>query len=671
MKKLFLLLIFLNFYFLEAQDYNFGKVSKEELSEKFNPLDSTAVATFLYKYRRTFFQYNENMGFEMITEIHERIKIYNKDGFDYATRKINLYKDGGKKERLSELRAFTYNLTNNKIEESRLKGDGEFEIELSKYYDQKTFTLPNVREGSIIEYRYRLRSPFIAIVDDFQFQHDIPVKRVLAKFEVPEYFTYTLNIKGFLPVIPKFQSSKETIVINSKSRPQNRGNTVQTTFNSSRISYFNKSTIYNLNDIPALKNEPYVNNIDNYRSSVKYELASTKFPNSTGEEYSTDWEAVVKTIYENSNFGSELNRTGYYQKELEALPLDTDDPMEKISKIFDFVKSHIKWNGYYGKYTIDGVRKAYKDHVGNVAEINLVLTSMLRTVGLNANPVLISTRDNGIPLFPTRDGYNYVISGVEVANATVLLDATSSYSTPNVLPLRALNWEGRMIKRDGTSELLNLYPKDKTMESVLMDVEVLDNGDLKGMIRRVRTGHQALYYRGEYNFENEEGYIKNLENKFGGMEISDFQVANGNDLLKPVTESYGFIKESEVEIIGNRMFFSPLFFLGTKENPFKLEKREFPVDFGYPSVTKYKVGIKIPEGYVVESLPEPARLKLPDQLGDFTFNISSLGERIQIMINSKIDEAVISPIFYDSLKEYFKIMIGKMNEKVVLSKISK
>lgn len=228
-----------------------------------------------------------------------------------------------------------------------------------------------------------------------------------------------------------------------------------------------------------------------------------------------------------------------------------------------------------------------------------------------------------------------------------------------------------MIKRDGTSELLNLYPKDKTMESVLMDVEVLDNGDLKGMIRRVRTGHQALYYRGEYNFENEEGYIKNLENKFGGMEISDFQVANGNDLLKPVTESYGFIKESEVEIIGNRMFFSPLFFLGTKENPFKLEKREFPVDFGYPSVTKYKVGIKIPEGYVVESLPEPARLKLPDQLGDFTFNISSLGERIQIMINSKIDEAVISPIFYDSLKEYFKIMIGKMNEKVVLSKISK
>ena len=109
-----------------------------------------------------------------------------------------------------------------------------------------------------------------------------------------------------------------------------------------------------------------------------------------------------------------------------------------MALIFDFVKSKVKWNEYYGKYTSDGVKKAYKEQVGNVAEINLMLTSMLRYAGLNANPVLVSTRDNGIPLFPTREGYNYVISCVELPTGKVLLDATNKYGSPNILPYTEL-----------------------------------------------------------------------------------------------------------------------------------------------------------------------------------------------------------------------------------------
>ena len=59
------------------------------------------------------------------------------------------------------------------------------------------------------------------------------------------------------------------------------------------------------------------------------------------------------------------------------------------------------------------MRKAYKDKTGNVAEINLMLTAMLRYAGINANPVLVSTRSNGIALFPNRTAFNYVIAAVE------------------------------------------------------------------------------------------------------------------------------------------------------------------------------------------------------------------------------------------------------------------
>jgi hypothetical protein len=61
----------------------------------------------------------------------------------------------------------------------------------------------------------------------------------------------------------------------------------------------------------------------------------------------------------------------------------------------------------------EGVKKAYKDKTGNVAEINLMLTAMLRYAGLNANPVLVSTRSNGIAIFPNRTAFNYVIAAVE------------------------------------------------------------------------------------------------------------------------------------------------------------------------------------------------------------------------------------------------------------------
>ena len=78
------------------------------------------------------------------------------------------------------------------------------------------------------------------------------------------------------------------------------------------------------------------------------------------------------------------------------------------------MKSTVKWNEYNGYSCDEGVKEAYKDKAGNVAEINLMLTAMLCTVGLKANPVLVSTRANGISIFPNRTAYNYVIAAVEI-----------------------------------------------------------------------------------------------------------------------------------------------------------------------------------------------------------------------------------------------------------------
>lgn len=652
---------------IQAQDFKFGKVSEEELKEKFNPSDSSAVATYLYKYRRTHFIYNQGEGFEMVTEVHERIKIYNKEGFDYATQKISLYKDGSTKEGITGLKAYTYNLEGNQVEENKLKNDGIFNVGLSTYYDQTTFTMPNIKEGSVIDFKYTLNSPFVGNVRDFQFQHDIPVKELLGIFEAPEYFNYRVNTKGYLRVVPKASVMRGKITFRSKSREGYR-NTI-TTFNSSEIEYSKNISTYSLTNVPALKEEPFVNNIDNYRSAISYELAYTNFPNSPLEHYSTTWEDVVKTIYKSSSFGSELDRTGYYDQDLDALLKTITDPMEKAMAIFDFVKSRITWNGDYGKYTHDGVKKAYDKNVGNVAEINLMLTSMLRYSGLEANPVLVSTRDNGIPLFPTREGYDYVICGLIFQGNTLLLDATSKNSTPNVLPFRVLNWNGRMIEKDCNSTLVELQPNEAALKAISMNVEIDEDGGILGKLRNTNKGHTAMFYRDNYIASKQIDYISELENKYGGMEIDEFEVLNLSDLMSPISETYSFIKDRQVEVIGDRLYFSPLFFLKTTENPFKLEKREFPIDFGFASATKFIINIKVPEGYKVETAPEPYSIMLPEGLGVFKYNVSVNTNSLQFLVSSDINQSIITANNYYFLKDYYKQMIEKMNERVVLSKI--
>ena len=635
-----------------TQDYKFGKISKEELQEQYNPLDSSASASYLFKHRRTYFEYFENDGFQLFTEIHERIKIYNQEGFDYATKTINLYKSVSNEEEVNNIKANTYNLVDGEIEDTKLDKKGIFKTEKSKYRNETKFTMPNTKAGSVLEYKYRIKSPFYSNVDDYVFQSNIPIKKLIAKFEAPEYFKFKLNMKGFLSIIPKKENKRDNLKIEN-----------------STIDFDKECYEYNLTNIPALKEEPYVNSINNYRSSVSYELSYTDFPQSPIKYYSTTWEDVVETIYESSSFGGELNKKGYYEDDIDALISTVSDPSKRVSLIFEYVKSKIKWNGYYGYYTSDGVKKAYKNQVGNVAEINLMLTSMLQHAGLRAYPVLVSTRFNGVPLFPTREGYNYVVSCVKLTDGDILLDATNKYSIPNVLPYRALNWQGRIIAEAGGSTLIDLYPKQKSKNSISMMATLHENGDIDGSFRSIKTKHKALSFRERYNEINKDDFLEKLENRYNGIEISDYQVKNDVDLSKPVMESYKFEKESQADIIGNKLYFSPMFFLSTDENPFKLDKREYPVDFGYPSITNYRIIINLPEGYKIESLPEPGAFMMPDNIGLFKYNISGNDKMIQLSVESEMNQSIIIPLYYDVLKAYFSKLVEKENEQIVLARI--
>tara|TARA_R110002073_G_scaffold40547_5_gene115104 strand:+ start:219361 stop:221376 length:2016 start_codon:yes stop_codon:yes gene_type:complete len=663
----FIIVSLLTIHLSDAQDLKFGKVSKKELEEKYYPSDSSANAAILYKKRRTTFEYSANEGWVLITKIHERIKIYNKEGYDWATKKISLYKDG-EDEKVS-IKAYTFNLVGNKIEKIKLKNDEIFDEDVNKYWGRKKFTMPNLTENSIVEWEYTIRSPYYSRIDDMEFQYRIPVKYIDTQVTTPEYFVFKTQPQGYYPININQSKKPSTIIINSKSRAIGDGKTPsRTTFSQDKIDFMSNVTQCVVNDIPALKEEPYTNNINNYKTLLKFEISAYKPQNGIPKFYNTTWEDVTKTIYDSPNFGIQLNRSSFFKDDLETLVNSSTGANEKVIKIFQFVKNKIKWDNYRGKYTDKGIRRAYNDGIGNVAEINLTLVAMLREAGITANPVLVSTRDNGIPLAPTTEGFNYVIAGVELNNELFLLDATEKYSLPNVLPLRDLNWQGRMVYEDGKSKSVNLFPNTFSSKKAFLSIKLNSDGLIEGFSRNAYSNLIALNYRNNYNSVADQDLIGKFEKDNQNIEITDFKVVNDEEIDKPLSYTMAFESDNQVEKIGDKMYFSPLVHLAKKENPFKLEERSYPVDFGAPWEERYTISIEIPEGYQVESLPESAGYSLPDNLGFYKFVCQIKGTEIQVLSIAQIGTAIVSSPYYQALKEFYKEMIDKQLEKVVLSK---
>ncbi|OMQ12786.1 DUF3857 domain-containing protein [[Flexibacter] sp. ATCC 35103] len=653
---------------VSAQEFKLGKVSIAELEQKVHPKDSSAAAAILYKKGKTRIEYDVVDGFITVTEVETRIKIYKKEGYNWANQNVWYYNQNGFKEKVSFSDAVTYNLVNGKIEKTKLKSDGSFDEILNKFRGQKKITMPNVKEGSVIEFSYQVRSPSDRMIREWNFQTGIPVNYSEFVTFVPEYYVFNSRQKGF--VYPKITSQKnsKSIIFNSKERVGTMTGQ-KTNFTQDKLDYTETQTTYIATDFPAMKEEDYVNNIENYTSSVQHELSMVKFPNEPIKPYSTDWNSVVTTIYNYDDFGPELNKTGYFEEDLKKILDGKNTVDEKILVILNHVKSSVKWNDYTGYSCDNGVKKAYKEKTGNIADINLMLTAMLRYAGLTANPVLVSTRSNGISIFPNRTAFNYVIAAVETPNGNILLDASDKFSTPNVLPFRALNWSGRLIRKDGSSEEVDLMPKKASSDIVFMNYSIDPEGKVTGKTRRQCTDYNAMITRDKIAGLKEDEYLEKLENQNNKIEISDYSRTNEKELLLPTIETYSFTGNNLCEVIGGKIYVSPMLFFTNEKNPFKQEVREYPVDFGFPFTDKYNITLQIPEGFTAETLPQPVVINMEENLGSFKFNIAAKENTLQISIQHQINEAIVTNDKYEMLKEYYKSMIAKETEKIVLKRI--
>jgi hypothetical protein len=626
-----------------AQDYNVSmQVSKSDLEHNHFAKDSTASALVIYDYGNSFI---DKKTFWLRVQSEKKVKILRTDGIDRGEIEIKLYKGKSSKEKIKNIRGATYNLENNKIVKTELTPNAIFEEENEKYTLVK-FVLPKVKVGSIITYSYETQSRFMAKYQPWYFQGQDPVLYSEYNTSIPGNYNYHLKLVGGIPL--DINESK----IERNCLEVSRGGSADCTVSK-----------YVMKNIASYKPEGYTTTSLNYISRIEYELNEIIGFDGSKNKFSKTWKDVVKELKTDKDFGKLISKKSLAKNILPENITSIQDNLTKAKAIYQFVLENYKWNGKFERYDVS-VKDLIKDKVGNSFEINLLLENLLTSQGFKVFPILMSTRANGLAtkIYPVLTDFNYVILKTEIDGKDYLLDATEPYLSFGELPFRCLNQYGRVIDFEDGSSWYTIEVKEYSTRLHRVNLSFIEDSFI-GKVDSKYRGYHAHEPKRNYD-ENSQGYKEKKVNAYPDITIENHEVI---DFDKTQIELNEVIDMSmEPEVIGNKIYLNPFVFKFFEENPFKLQERTYPIDFGYKDIYAYIMKLDLGDNLNVLEIPKPISLMLPNKSGSFIFNVETKDNELILYFKIKFDFVIYTPEYYDYLKKIMSKIVETQNNTVIV-----
>ena len=625
----------------------FGKVTQHEMTMETYDKDSDAEAVVLYKIGDT--QFSRSVGNLVLDmSVRTKIKIINQAGLKYAEYEIPLYSSGNDIEDLIELEATTYNYENGQLIKSDLEKKNIFERRNNQHWISKTFAMPNVKEGSVIEIKYTIRSPFFFNLREWYFQQSIPVVYSAYKIKLIPYYEYAYIAKG----ITKFDEYEEELLPNE--------------INMGNLKYKEMQFVMGLNDVPAFKDVEFITSPQDHITSVKFQLARINYPAGGKKEIMSTWPALCNDFLKDDNFGKYISSAEKEAKKiLPTLNIKGKEKEEAIKILSNYIKSNYSWDYYLDKFARKKLSDVMKEKIGNSAELNLLLLALLKNAGINAKPILLSTRDHGTinKAYPFQQHLNYVIVLAETEEGSYLLDATESALPFYELPSHCVNVDGLIVEKDSetwmtiSQDLPALTEKEFTI-NCNEDLSLVEAG-----INYTASNYDAYHYRRTYNGETQN--LKNLLQERNVNVVNDIQLIGNANLEQPF--AFSFNATAKVENIDNKLFIHPFINQAPVDNLFTKPIRTLPIDMIHRHAGIYKSHIQIPEGYKIESLPKEVISN--NKFIKIIYKVEVEENTIHINAEYEFQKAIYSGEEYASLKYCYDELAKRFNELIVLSKI--
>ncbi|OGX82218.1 transglutaminase domain-containing protein [Hymenobacter coccineus] len=368
----------------------------------------------------------------------------------------------------------------------------------------------------------------------------------------------------------------------------------------------------------------------------------------------------------------QFGRGGFLKEQVQGLAAQYPDPAQRAAAVRQIVLAAVRYNGT-NHYATDGsLRKAFDAHSGTSADVNLLLIAALRQAGLAAHPVLLSTRTHGRvdQSFPLLTKFNYVVALVPQADGKdLLVDATDPDLPCGTLPERCLSQTGRLIMPQASaSRWVDLSPTQRHVHFQQVQLALDAQGGLAGKVHEEYAGYAGANARGELAKLGEKKYLAEIGRQHTAWAVPQAALAKRASTEAPFALDYSFTQPADDNATAGTLYLSPLREFGTGQNPFRHEDRQYPVDFGAPQEEMLLVALTLPDGYELAETPKNAIIDLPDGGGRYLFNVAAIGSTVNFTSRLALRKPVYTAAEYTHLREFYRLMLEKQAEKLVIKK---
>ena len=646
----------------------YGKPSKEELSLTSYAPDTTATAIYLFHQGQSDFVYHD--GFQLTTEHWVRIKILKPQGVSYADVSVPYYsptdRDEGQ-ERASDIEGCSYNMENGKCIKTSMKRESISFERINNLYKMLKFSLPAVKEGTVIEYHYKLYSDYFSHIDNWMMQEELPMLYNQYKITIPHVFIYNIELRGKDYIQVKQRDSS----IHATEREGGSVGGVSKDFTVSA-----QETTFTSRNLPAIRqDEPYCWCPEDYKVQVSFDLQGTQFTPNEYKPYSQKWEDVDNQLLkpENTQFGKYLSFTNPFRPETKQAYNSEMSFEEKIICAFQILKKKMAWNGRYQLYSKE-LEKVIPKGNGSNADLNFILISILKDFGLEAYPVVLSRRSSGmLPYnFPSLQKLNTFIVAVYDINKQkyVFLDGSMNVPALNILPLELSVNKARILSPKEKEEKKWVNVMALADNKSFMKIEArLEGNQVKGHRSTILYGQEAVEYQANEKHK-QDSIVSNpesngsLKNK---LTVTNLKVKKQENDQALIEEEFDFVLQTDRT--DDHLYINPMLFPHLKSNPFIQTERVLPIEFPYPYKFTMLTTLTLPEGYEVEETPQPQVIRTQGDGLQCKYMIQRQGNTISLNYIFYLKEPIFLTEQYKQLQELWTKVIEKNNEILVLKKI--
>lgn len=629
---------------LEQSDIfqSFGSVSDSDL---FAQANHSYPYEFLSKESSVRF-IEEGTRISVIVDFLIRIKVYSNDPIEMAEASlvgIPFYA-ANNIERVLLIDGITHHPDGSR---SYLDPESIRTVDLNSRYRIVEFEMPDVSEGAVLEYRYRMERRYLEELPDFYFSERVPTREAVLYMQNSDFVRYNVideNITFDLEYSEARIDTSSVPLIFTYNRPD---------------PVFVQRWI--ARSIPALDATAYISSIDDIRGKLKFQISEFGAPRQPLEN---SWEFVSAQILRHNNPYHFIENYPVLKQAGRQIADHSDTLEQAQDSIFAYVNSMSQYNGQPAVFAERGLDHVLQRQPGNQAEINLTLMAMLTGAGIDARPLYLSGRELGRinKSFPSLFQFNRLMIYSEIGENVTFMDASYPFSMPGLIPVESYNEQG-LVLSEREYKWVDIQPERSVFDiNLTMEADLTAEGNLSGRLSADVRGYPARQMRERISLglNAVEIAAETFFESYSNASVTTAEIKSNPEERGVLNITADFKIPSYAVTFSDGIEFRPMVVGYLINNPFEETVRRVPVTLDAPELLTLTYIIRLPDGF---RLNADGGTNRTDLRGASLFEEYFIeGNQIEYTFDIQISQKEFPAAVYNQLRRLYERWVNISNE---------